>query len=54
MEWILFVLFPNIANAFFPLSRMQSVAVQGILLCEGRPLPDHQIILIDHDSTSLQ
>ncbi|KAL3981989.1 Transthyretin-like family protein [Acanthocheilonema viteae] len=49
MEWILFVLLPNIANALFPLSRVQSVAVQGILLCEGRPLPDHQIILIDHD-----
>uniref|UniRef100_A0A0R3RKX3 Transthyretin-like protein 46 n=1 Tax=Elaeophora elaphi TaxID=1147741 RepID=A0A0R3RKX3_9BILA len=50
MEWILFVLLPNIANALFPLSRVQSVAVQGILLCEGRPLPGHQIILIDHDT----
>ncbi|CAG9535050.1 unnamed protein product [Cercopithifilaria johnstoni] len=49
MEWILYLLLPNIANALFPLSRVQSVAVQGILLCEGRPLPDHQIILIDHD-----
>lgn len=54
MEWTLFVLLPHIANALFPLSRVQSVAVQGILLCEGRPLPDHQIILIDHDSSSLQ
>ncbi|VDK89453.1 unnamed protein product [Onchocerca ochengi] len=52
MDWILFVLWwflPNAANALFALSRVQSVAVQGILLCEGRPLPDHQIILIDHD-----
>ncbi|OZC09251.1 Transthyretin-like family protein [Onchocerca flexuosa] len=53
MKWIpLFVLWwllSNSANALFALSRVQSVAVQGILLCEGRPLPDHQIILIDHD-----
>ncbi|VIO86512.1 Uncharacterized protein BM_BM6283 [Brugia malayi] len=49
MEWILFTLLPTIANALFPLSRVQRVAVQGILLCEGRPLPNHHIILIDHD-----
>ncbi|KAM3726491.1 Transthyretin-like protein [Dirofilaria immitis] len=52
MKWILFVLcwiLSNTANALFALSRVQSVAVQGILLCEGRPLPDHQIILVDHD-----
>ncbi|MCP9266116.1 BMA-TTR-36 [Dirofilaria immitis] len=57
MKWILFVLcwiLSNTANALFALSRVQSVAVQGILLCEGRPLPDHQIILVDHDSSLFQ
>ncbi|VDK41567.1 unnamed protein product [Gongylonema pulchrum] len=52
LKWILLVLCciaPGLASAFFMLSRLQSVAVQGVLLCEGRPLPDHQVTLIDKD-----
>lgn len=54
MKWILFVLCwatNDLVGALFGLSRVQRVAVQGVLQCEGRPLPDHQVILIDKDGT---